>query len=307
MNEKDELIKQLGDDLHLNENLAKYTTMKVGGPAKYFYFARKIDDLIRAITISQELKIPFFVLGSGSNIIFGDDGYHGLVILNRTDNIAFMNDKAQVIVDSGVSLMRLITESANHDLGGLEPLYGIPGTVGGAVYGNVGAYGLEISHYIKSITVLKSDNKIARYKTDWLDPKYRSTKIKQDKKKYKKSLPVVLSVTFQLMHQKNEEIVKKLQHYKKLREEKQPYNFPSAGSIFKNVGTEKEKTAGYILEQVGAKKIKIGGAEVSNKHANFIINTKNATADDVKNIITQMKILAHDNYGVELEEEVEIV
>ena len=259
MDQIEEIKKIFGSDLQENVPLKNYTTMKVGGEARYFYPARKINDLINAIVSVEELKIPYFILGGGSNTIFSDRGFDGLVILNRTGNIAFLPDKAQVIVDSGVSLKRLIMETANHDLGGLEPLYGIPGTIGGAIYGNCGAFGMEIANFIKSLTVLKPDGKIARYDLNWLMPEYRSTKIKKLKKQ-KKSTVIILSVTLQLMHQKKEEIVKKLQQFRKMREEKQPYDKPSSGSVFRNIGTEKEKTAGYILEQVGAKKIKIGGA-----------------------------------------------
>lgn len=295
-----------GDKLLENVSLKNYTTMKVGGLARYFYIARKMDDLVKIILYAREKKIPYILLGGCSNVIISDKGFPGLVILNKTNNIAFLSDKAQIIVDSGVPLMRLIIEAANHDLAGLETLYGIPGTVGGAIYGNAGAGLSEINQFVKSITLLSNEGKIVRYKTEWLEPEYRSTRLKK-MKKAGKEVPIILSVKFQLSHNKKEEILRKLVYYKNLREKKQPYNMPSAGSIFKNVGKEKEKTAGFILEQVGAKKIRIGGAEVSKKHANFIVNRGEAKSEDIRNIIEQMKILAHDKYGVELEEEVEII
>lgn len=306
MNDFAKLRKMLGDDLMENINLSEYTTMKVGGPAKLFFIARSIEDLIRSVSLCRTEKIDFIVIGGGSNIIVSDKGYNGLVILNRASNIAFLRDKSQVIVDSGVSLMRLITESANRDYGGLEGLYGIPGTVGGAVYGNAGAHGTEICSLIKSITVLTPENKIARYKKEWLDPAYRLTKLKK-MKKLGKNIPIILSVTFQLTRHKKEEIMRKLKEYISLRYEKQPYDKPSAGSIFKNIGADKEKTAGYILESVGAKKLKIGGAEVSKKHANFVINANHANSTEIKELIEEMRSLAHDKFGVELEEEVEFI
>lgn len=306
MNKSQKLKKVLGKDLQENVVLREYTTMKVGGMADYFYLARKIDNLVKAVVAAKEAEIPFVILGGASNVIISDHGFSGLVIVNRSSNLVFLKEKAQAIVDSGVSLIRLIMEAANRDLGGLEPLYGIPGTVGGAVYGNVGAQGIEIGQLIKSITLLSPTGKIVRYQSDWLQAKYRSTKIKKMKKQGKE-IPIILSVRLQLSHNKKEEILRKLQYYKKLREEKQPYDKPSAGSIFKNVGTEKEKTAGFILEQVGAKKLRIGGAEVSRKHANFVINRDKAKAEDVKNLIKEMKSLAHDKYGVELEEEIEYI
>jgi UDP-N-acetylmuramate dehydrogenase len=202
--------------------------------------------------------------------------------------------------------MRLITESANRDYGGLEGLYGIPGTIGGAVYGNAGAHGTEICSLIKSITVLTPENKIARYKKEWLDPAYRFTKLKK-MKILSKNIPIILSVTFQLTRHKKEEIMRKFKEYISIRQEKQPYDKPSAGSIFKNIGTNKEKTAGYILESVGAKKLKVGGAEVAKKHANFVINANHASSAEIKELIGKMRSLAHDKFGVELEEEVEFI
>jgi UDP-N-acetylmuramate dehydrogenase len=306
MNNIDKLKKISGEALRENVDLAQYTTMKVGGPARYLYVAKNIEELIKLVDFCQSEKIKFIVIGGGSNIVVTDEGYNGLAILNRASNIAFLSDKSQVIVDSGVSLMRLITESANRDFGGLEGLYGIPGTVGGAVYGNAGAHGTEICSLIRSVTVLTPENKIARFKKEWLTPEYRSTKLKQMKKSGK-NIPIILSVTFQLTHHKKEEIMRKFKEYMQIRNNSQPYDKPSAGSIFKNVGIEKEKSAGFILESVGAKKLKIGGAEVSKKHANFIINTNNATAKDIKELIEKMSLLAHDKFGVELEEEIEII
>jgi len=303
----DQKIKKIfGNELRENVRISDYTTMKVGGPARFLYVAKKIEDLIKGVIFCQEEKIPYIVLGGGSNIIADDKGYDGMIILNRSGNISFISDKSQVIIDSGVSLMRLIVEAANRDFGGLENLYGIPGTVGGALYGNAGSHGAEITSFIKSVTLLLGNNKIIRVKPEWLEAGYRMTKLKKIKISGKNT-PIILSVTLQLARRKKEEILRKLQYYKSLREEKQPYNFASAGSVFKNAGAEKEKTAGYILEAVGAKKLRVGGAEVSRKHANFVINAKDATSSDVKNLISEMKNLAHDKYGVELEKEVEYI
>lgn len=314
-----QIKKKFREDLKENVSLKDYTTMKVGGPADFFYVAKKIEELIKIVILARETNVPFLVIGGGSNIIVSDKGFRGLIIVNRTNGIVFLTDKAQVICDSGVSLMRIIMESANRDLGGLESLYGIPGTIGGAIYGNAGAGGIEICSLIKSVTLLTPENKIIRVKSDWLTPSYRYTKLKQKNQKVKKNY-IILSAKLQLVRHKKEEILRQIQFYKNLREANQPYNQPSAGSIFKNPGlnkmlskidgkekSKKEYSAGYILDQVGAKKLKVGGAEVSKKHANFIINNRNAMAEDVKNLICEMKTLVHDNWGVELEEEVEYI
>lgn len=300
------LKKILGLDLKENIILKDYTTMKVGGPAKYFYIANRIEDLIKAVMTAKQEMIPLEILGGGSNVIIDDKGFNGLVIINKSKNISFINDKAQIIADSGVSLARLIIDAANHDLGGLEPLYGIPGTLGGAIYGNAGAGGIEICSFVKNLTLLNPDNKIIRVKNSWLEAGYRITRIKKLKKQ-KKPVPVILTALIQMSHHKKDEIIRKIQYFKNVRLKKQPYDLPSAGSIFKNLGLEKEKTAGYILEAVGAKKLKEGGAGVSKKHANFIVNNGNANSENVKNLIIKMKQLAHDRYGVELEEEVEYI
>jgi UDP-N-acetylmuramate dehydrogenase len=311
--------KEFKKDLLENVNLKNYTTMKVGGPADFFYTAKKIEDLIKIIMLARESGVPFLVIGGGSNIIVSDDGFRGLIILNRTSEIVFLADKAQVICDSGISLMRLVMESANRDLGGLEPLYGIPGTLGGAIYGNAGANGVEICSLIRYLTLLTPENKIVRVKSDWLMPSYRSTKLKEKNQK-KKSGYILLSARLQLVRHKKEEILRQIQLYKKTREDNQPYDLPSAGSIFKNPKpvnikdkvdnkkeSEKTYSAGYILDSVGAKKLKVGGAEVSKKHANFVVNKKDASANDVINLIYQMKTLAHDKWGVDLKEEVEYI
>lgn len=315
-----ELKAILGEDLKEDVVLADYTTMKVGGVADYFYIAKNIDDLVKAVLAAKKVGVKYFILGSGSNVLISDYGFGGLVILNRANNMAFLSDKCQVIVDSGVSLARMIMESADHSMGGMEALFGIPGTIGGAVYGNVGAHGVEISQFIKSITLLSTNGKIIRCKIESLKPAYRTSYLKELRKKGKES-PLVLSVKFQLSPNKKEEVVKKLSYYQNLRMEKQPYNEPSCGSVFRNttlINTNKntnlhesipckELAAGYLLDQAGAKKLREGGMQVSKKHANFIINNGKGRAIEVKNLIDKMRRLVAEKEGVELEEEIEYV
>ncbi|EKD56780.1 MAG: UDP-N-acetylenolpyruvoylglucosamine reductase [uncultured bacterium] len=301
-------------------SLGDYTTMKVGGVADYFYVAQNIDELVKAILIAKELGIKYFIIGGGSNILVSDNGYRGLIILNRAKNLAFLADKSQVIADSGVALSRLIMEAADHDMGGMEGLFGIPGTIGGAVYGNVGAHGVEVSQFIKSVTLLSVQGKIIRCKIDSLKPKYRSSYLKDQKKKNNDS-PIVLSVKFQFSPNKKEEVVKKLSYYQNIRMEKQPYNELSCGSVFRNttlINTNtntnshelifgKELTAGYLLDQAGAKKLCEGGMKVSHKHANFIVNNGKGKAIEVRNLIEKMRQKVAEKDGVVLEEEIEYV
>ena len=294
MNKIKELQQVLGKGLRQDVGLADYTTMKVGGVADYFFVAKNIDDLVKSILAAKEDKINYQIIGGGSNILISDNGYRGLVILNRATNLAFLTDKSQVIADSGVALSRLIMEAADHNMGGMEGLFGIPGTIGGAVYGNVGAHGVEVSQFIKSVTLLSVQGKIIRCKIDSLKPKYRSSYLKVQKQKNNNS-PIVLSVKFQFSPKKKEEIMKKMSHYQNLRMEKQPYNEPSCGSVFKNItrmdtnkhtnehelkigDCNKELFAGQLLDQAGAKKLRDGGMQVSRKHANFIVNNGGAKA-----------------------------
>lgn len=302
-----------------------YTTFKVGGVADYFFEAKSVDELVKAVRAAFSLELPYFVLGNGSNILFSDYGFPGLVIKNSTVNIAIMKEKSQAIVDSGVMLPRLIMKLASDDLGGIEFLYGIPGTLGGAVYGNAGAWGSAIGDYIKNITLLENDPetgvpKIVQYGADWMEFGYRKSKLKEMKAKNK---PVILTVRLQLARGQKEEIMRKLNTYQSKRQKVQPIGY-SAGSIFKNpipkelenisgTGTKsmpeflKERTAGFMLESAGVKKMKIGLAEVSGLHANFILNRDNAKATEIRTLIEQMRDKVNQKFNVVLEEEIEYI
>ena len=305
-----------------------YNTFHVGGVADYFYQARSTNDLVRAVRLAVEYQIPYFILGNGSNILFSDYGFPGLVIQNLSANIAVMKEKSQIIADSGAALARVIIEAAESDLSGLEFLYGIPGTIGGAVYGNAGSYGHSIGDYIKNITLLILDPKdnlpqrlqIVQYDHSWMDFDYRGSKLKKIKSKTK---PVILSVKLQLAQNQKEDIMRKLNHSKELRTKTQPVGF-SAGCVFKNPipselknitgrGTHgmpelpKERRAGFMLDQAGVKKMRIGEAEVSNIHANFIVNQANAKASDIRTLIEEMREKVAQKFHVTLEEEIEYI
>ena len=220
-------------------------------------------------------------------------------------NISFILDKNQVIVDSGVILSRLIMESAEHNLGGMESLFGIPGTIGGAVYGNSGANRVEIIQFIKSITLLNTNNKIIRCNAKWLQAGYRTTKLKK-LKKGKKDNPIILSVKLQLMPAKKEEIIKKIQHHQKIRLQKQPYDKLTCGSVFKNPSDVSKGSAGQILDHLHFKGKIEGDAQISKKHANFIENKGDATAKDVRKLIEDIKDKVLEE-GIRLEEEIEYI
>jgi len=312
-----------------HEVMRDHATMKVGGVADFYFEAKTIDDIIKAVKVSIESEIPFFILGNGSNVIFSDYGFPGLVIKNMTNNFAFLKNESQVIADSGLGLQKLIMEATSLDLGGIDFLFGIPGTLGAAVYGNVGAYGQSIGDYVRSATILIPDHKnengdvdpiVSQVGPEWFEFSYRSSKLKKQKGYLK---PVILSVKLQLAQSQKEEIMRKLQNWRIDRQKTKPVG-QSAGCIFKNpispdmadlVGTgsknmpefPKERTAGYLLDKSGAKKLKEGGAKVSTQHANFILNYNNAKAQDVRQLAEQMRALVQQKYDINLEEEIEYI
>jgi len=315
----------LKDDLTENESLASHLTLGCGGTARYFYRAKNISNLILAITSCQKLNIPYIVLGSGSNTVFSDKEFSGCVIKNDARNLSFIKDKSQVFADSGVLLSRFILESASYDLGGLEFLYGIPGTIGGALYSNAGTYGGAIGDFIISITLLFPNGGVKRVTKKWMFFSYRDSKLRHLSPK-----PIILSAKFQLARNRKEEIMRKIQHYQKIREMKQPSE-KSAGSYFKNPKVDKnwarkylnmagekdltlndavEKTghipAGWLLEQAEAKRTKVHAARVSKKHANFIINYKGrAKSKQIKELADLLKAKVNEKFGIRLEEEIE--
>lgn len=302
-----------------------YLSWRAGGVADYFVEVRTINELISAVRAALKLKIPYFILGNGSNVLFSDYGFAGIVIKNMTSQIAIMAEKSQAIVDSGVMLGRLIMVLASSDLAGLEFLYGVPGTVGGAVYGNAGAWGSAIGDYIKSVTLLEVDAaggkaKIIQSDGQSLEFAYRSSAMKNLKGKYK---PVILAVRFQLSQCPKEEIIRRLSHVKTKRHVSQPAG-ASAGSVFRNpiprelkdfsgIGSKnmpalpKERTAGFMLEQAGAKGLSVGGATVSRQHANFIINAKDAKASEIRTLIEEMRSRVKEKFNVVLDEEIEYI
>lgn len=319
------LASKLKTGLREHEVMRDHTTMHVGGVADFYFEAHSVDDLIKAVDAAIEINIPYFILGGGSNVIFSDYGFPGLVIRNMTSNIAFMMEKSQVIVDSGVSLSKLILDSVSHNLAGLEFLFGVPGTIGGAIYGNIGANGQSIGDYLKYVTLLipgkpGEKSEVVQYDADWFELGYRTSKLKAMTGKNK---PIILSARIQLAQSRQEEIMRRLNTWKNKRIESQPTGW-SSGCMFKNAIPEgladtnaygrksmpqlpKERTAGYMLDKAGAKKLKMGGAQVSSKHANFIINTTEARAQDVRKLAEQMRNAVREKFDIDLEEEIEYV
>lgn len=295
-----------------NIPLKKYTSFKIGGSAKYFFETKNLKSLVEALKEAKQKKIPVFVLGGGTKLLVSDKGFRGLVIKIKTSN--FEVKKNRIISEAGVGLNRLVAASIKNGLTGLEWAIGIPGTIGGAIHGNSGAFGSSISNSVESIAALNLKNfKIKKYSNKQCQFGYRDSIFKKNK-------DIILSVELRFKKSdlnKSSEIIKE---YLKRRKERIP-NYSSAGSVFKNIGfktldkkiqkilpQDKIKggkvPAGYLIESCGLKGKRIGGAKISEQQANIIINFKQAKGKDVSSLIDLAKKQVKKKFGVNLEEEI---
>jgi len=277
--------------------LKNYTTFQIGGPAKYFCITKNKTELIEAIKIAKKLKLPFFVLGGGSNLLINDKGFNGLLIKNEARS--FKIKKENIIAESGAILDRIVKKATEVGLSGLEKGTGIPGTLGGAVYGNAGwpRGGWQIGDFVKEAEILMPSGKIKKVGKEWFSFKYRNSRLK----KMRNKKPVILEVVLKLKKGNLKDLKKKREEILKIRSKKVPVGF-SAGSIFKN---PPKKAAGYLIEKCGLKGKKIGEVQVSKKHANFIINLGDGKARDVKKLINLIKRKVKSKFGADLEEEIQ--
>ncbi|MFN3301483.1 MAG: UDP-N-acetylmuramate dehydrogenase [Patescibacteria group bacterium] len=318
---KDLLLKNELKNLKFNEPLKNWTTFKIGGPARYFFLAKNEKDLIRAISLVKKLKIKFFILGEGSNVLISDKGFDGMVIKIQNSNFRIQNSK--IIADAGVKLSQLVKAATNASLTGLEWAVGIPGTLGGAIYGNAGLVDerKNISALIEEVKVLNIKN--CKLKIENFSKKDCQFAYRESIFKYRPNL-IILSAVLKLKKDKKEKIKKEILEMIKKRKEKIPNGF-SAGCIFKNskfkIQNSKLKKypqlkdfkkygmipSGWLIEKCGLKGKKIGGAKISEKHANFIINYKEAKAKDVLKLINLIKKKVFNKFGIKLEEEIRII
>ena len=297
-----ELTNILGEDnVKVQEPMNRHTTFKIGGPADYFVTPYNIEQLTKLIKLLNDTNTDFFILGNGSNLLVNDTGYRGVIIqlLDKFNDYEIKEpeikeQKISVKAQAGVMLSKLGYELAAKAVTGFEFATGIPGTIGGAVMMNAGAYGGEIKDIIVNATVMDKKGKISVLTNEELKLGYRSSIIKE------KDL-IVLEAEFELKYGDKEEIMAKVKELALKRKEKQPLNYPSAGSTFKRpVGY----FAGKLISDAGLKGFSVGGAQVSEKHAGFVINTGNATAKDVIDLTDEVERIVFEEYGVELELEV---
>lgn len=280
-------------NIQKNIELAQYTTYKIGGPARYFVEISKKEEVLEALEFAERKNLKYFVLCGGSNVLFSDKGYNGLVIKLNLRNLKIEDDI--IYSGSGVKLMALINFGIKNELSGLEFLAGVPGEVGGAIRGNAGAFGKSISDYVEQVEIVR-DNKILKLKKEEIKFDYRDSE-------FKRNNDIILAGYFKLEKSDIEQAKLEIEKNINYRKANHPWE-PSAGSTFKN---PKDKSVGQMVEELGLKGHKIGNAQISEKHGNFIINLGGAKASDVKKLIELIKDKVKEKYNIDLEEEIMIV
>ena len=277
-----------------NHYLSNYTTLKIGGPAELFYEPKNIKETINIINWANSKKIPYYIVGAGSNLLISDKGVSGLVICTRKIKGKVFNSEQGILkANCGESLPGLARRAVKEGLEGLEWGIGIPGTLGGSVVMNAGAQGGSIDKSLISVTVYcKKRNQILELEKKDLNFSYRSSIFQQ-------GAFIVLSAKLKVFKSKNIfELNKKIEDNLRAKTSTQPYQFPSCGSVFKN---PENHQAGKIIDKIGLKGKKIGGAEISDMHANFIVNKSKASSDDVIGLINLVKNRIKDKYGILLD------
>ena len=290
-------IKEVVKEVYFDEPMKKHTTFKIGGPADAFCVVKNVDELLGLVNLCKTLKIRYMTVGNGSNMLVGDGGIRGVVIKPGGEFMNVKIDGTKAVAGSGVLLSKLCNVLLKKSLTGLEFAAGIPGCVGGGVYMNAGAYEGMLSQCIKSVSFIDEDGVLCKKNADELDFSYRHSYF------FDKNC-IITECEFLLEEGDSDEIKEKIAEYNKMRSDKQPLEFPSAGSVFKR---PEGYFAGKLIEDSNLKGVRIGGAEVSKKHAGFIINADNASAKDVTELIAHIKKTVFDNFGVMLEEEVKLI
>jgi UDP-N-acetylmuramate dehydrogenase len=285
--------------------MARYSSLKVGGPAEAILFAEHQDELTGLVGWLHENNISWRVIGRGSNILVPDEGLQGVVILLDGEFTTFEtldnlnqphDDTVRVRAGAGCLLAKLVRHCIAESYSGLEFAVGIPGSVGGAIVMNAGAWHHEIGELIDSVTVMDKSGTVTTEKKENLGLKYRKWGMDPE--------TILLFATFILSHGDKHEIESKCKKYHELRKQQQPLDRPSAGSFFKNPSGH---AAGRLIEEVGLKGFTVGGAMISDQHANFIINTGNATASDILTLMREAQARVLKQFGIKLEPEVHIL
>ena len=277
-----------------DEPMKKHTTFRIGGPADYFIMPSNEKELAETIRVCREFSIPIYIVGNGSNLLVGDKGFRGAIIQLYKSMGTFQVEGNQITAQAGCSLAQIANAALDAALTGFEFAAGIPGTLGGAVVMNAGAYGGEMKDVLESVTALTGEGKIIELGRNELELGYRTSVIA--KKGY-----IVLGAVLKLERGDGEKIKTYMDELKEKRVTKQPLEYPSAGSTFKR---PEGYFAGKLIQDSGLKGFTVGGAQVSEKHSGFVINKGNATAADVMELIRQVTVKVKEDTGVTMEPEV---
>ena len=293
-----EISRLLPDvELRFNEPMSRHTSFRIGGGVEVMAFPNTREQLSATLKVSKLLDVPFAILGAGTNVLAPDEGISGLVIClkDALDGMELL-DETHIRVAAGVTMTRAAMFAANHGLSGLEFAHGIPGTVGGGVYMNAGAYGGEICQVCTRVEAMDFDGNLHCFSNSEMQFSYRHS-ILEDQNY------IVVSADFALVSADAEAVKAKMKELQGKRSASQPLDLPSAGSAFKR------PVGGYaaaLIDQAGLKGYQVGGAAISTKHAGFAVNLGGATASDVRNLMTQVSDIVFDNSGIRLEPEVRI-
>ncbi len=289
-----------GSKLEFDKGLAEFNSFKTGGAAKYFISTQAVDDIVQAVKAARKLKLPCFFLGGGSNILVSDQGYDGLIIRVDIQGLELAGD-AEIVCGAGEELSALVDFAAENALTGLEFAAGIWGTVGGAVYGNAGAFGSNIGSIVTEVVLVDRGGGVKTVSPEYCRFGYRDSYLKT-------SGEAIVSIYFKLEKGDVGRIRQRIDEILALRREKHPVEGRSAGCFFKNIPDAKqphgEIPAGRLLEEVGAKQMAVGGARVFENHANIIVNTGSATSKDILALAEILKKRVYEKFGIMLEEEV---
>ncbi len=287
-----EVIPQ--EDILFNEPMSRHTTFRIGGDAKCLIRIRDKAQLLKLVPYLQITGQDYFILGNGSNLLVGDKGYSGFIVKLDSSMGEIRIEGERMTVPAGVLLARAATEAREHSLSGLEFASGIPGTIGGGIVMNAGAYGGEMKQVVESVEVMNREGEILVLDNDTMEFGYRTSVIK--------NRPfIVLEAVLRLQPGNRDEIDAKMGELEAKRREKQPLEYPSAGSTFKR---PEGYYAGKLIMDAGLRGFGIGGARVADKHCGFVVNTGKATAEDVREVIEEVQQRVKEKFGVRLEREV---
>ncbi|HSA60532.1 MAG TPA: UDP-N-acetylmuramate dehydrogenase [bacterium] len=298
-------VLQVCEGTRFDEPMSRHTSIRIGGPADALVYPKTIDELAAVVRLAAQAKLPVFALGAGSNLLVRDQGIRGVVVslsegFTKVEVEGEQDGRVVVYAEAGVGLPRLVDFTAEEGLSGLEAVSGIPGNVGGGLVMNAGTHEGDLSQTVISVTFLDKEGRLTTWPKDKIRYGYRESHFPRG--------AIVLSARFGLARMASELVRGRIQKHRAYRLETQPLNVPNIGSVFKNHEEGKKKMfAAKMIEEAGLKDVRVGGARISAKHANWIVNEGGATAKDVLALIGLMKDKVKEKFGITMETEVRVV